>query len=145
MTPSFSNLNYTTKTFLRLMMFLGTDYEHTKAKYQILCGPNSNPTPLPNECLGVGYKGLVLSPKCLPKPKSSRFFIKSSLWVSVVLALGEGGSRYIVLQQWWLWWWLKASRSDLVVLGVHIPSKKYIFVQDFPCPGSAHLHQRSTQ
>ena len=75
----------------------------TKAEYQILCGPNSNPTPY----LGVGYEGLVfvelmvelnekhgqgthstkmgpaenasknVSPKCLPKPKTFWFFKKA--------------------------------------------------------------------
>ena len=88
------------------------DYEHTKAKSQILCGLNSNPT--------VGYKGLVFfrnndwimenmdkgltvpkwvlislaenTPKCLKifHPKMSaqaqklEIFEKSSLWVSIV-------------------------------------------------------------
>ena len=37
------------------------EYGHTKAKSQVLCGPNSNP--LPNECLGVGYKGIVFLQK----------------------------------------------------------------------------------
>ena len=34
-----------------------TDYERKKAKSQILCSTNSNPTP--NRYLGLGYKVLV--------------------------------------------------------------------------------------
>ena len=33
------------------------DYGHTKAKYLILCSPNSNPNQ--NKYLGCGYEGLV--------------------------------------------------------------------------------------
>ena len=43
---------------LKMWMHSYTDYGHTKAKSQILCGPNSNPTPK-KKYLGVGYKGLV--------------------------------------------------------------------------------------
>ena len=42
------------ETFLKYIVY-STDCRHMKAKYLILCGPNSNPYP---KYLKSGYKGL---------------------------------------------------------------------------------------
>jgi len=68
-------------TLLAILIY--TDYEHTKAKSQILCGPNSNKGLF--FCRNNGWI-MEFGPKCLPKPKSSKFLKKSSVWVSVVRA-----------------------------------------------------------
>ena len=104
-------------------MLVSTDYGNTKAKYQILFGPNSNPTP--NYKFGSWIIAIWLndgkhgqgthinkmgsdipakntlntskhfSPKYQPKPKPKnlKFLKESSLWMSIVCAWLQHGSR----------------------------------------------------
>ena len=102
--------------------------------------------PLPNKYLGVGYKGLVcrnngwimenmdkeltvpkwaentpnasknFSPKCLPKPKSSRFLKKK-------LSLGVRSPCFI----WWQKWLLQDRVVELFFLGISQWSLSFFF------------------
>ena len=105
---------------------------HTKAKSQILCGPNSNPTPkclvfFRNNCwimenwthstkMGADRTAenspnasKKFSPKCLPKPKSLRFK-KSSVLVSVLIYM-KYFTTWIVLFVFWKLGSIEKKRS----------------------------------
>ena len=72
-----------------------TDYGHTKAKSQILCGPNSNPN------LGVGYKGLV--------------FCRNNGWIM------ENMDKELTVPKWVLIIWPKISQMPQKISAQNVP------------------------